>query len=399
MTLEQASNLIKSGEDFTVEFKTCANALSKTVFETVSAFSNRYGGHLFLGVKDNRRVVGVNKDVVSQLKKDFIETLNDHRKTSPTLFLALDEIDYDGKIILHTYVPISTQVQLCNGRVFYRVQSCDVDITKESSRMQELYERKASIYPEREVFPYVTKNELRFDLVKRAQRMAAECFPEQHWEDMDPMQLFQHANLYETDWRAGKIGFNLAAILLFGRDDVIESCAPGFRTEVLVSKNLTGGDGERLTVGTNLIEAYDLLTDYVGKHIRKRLTHTNGQQEKVCATITRELVSNLLIHREYSKRFLARISIDENRLYAENWTSPYFEGKIDVKNFTPRAKNPLLSWFFVNIGRADYLGSGLRKLQECSNLCFNKNPEFTEGYIFKTTIPLVFTSPETAKHD
>ena len=41
-------NLIKSGENITVEFKQATNALNKDVYDTVCAFCNREGGHIFL---------------------------------------------------------------------------------------------------------------------------------------------------------------------------------------------------------------------------------------------------------------------------------------------------------------------------------------------------------------
>jgi len=56
--------LIHDGEDLTVEFKRCTNTIANNVYETVSAFSNRYGGYILLGVEDNCEVSGVNPDAV-----------------------------------------------------------------------------------------------------------------------------------------------------------------------------------------------------------------------------------------------------------------------------------------------------------------------------------------------
>ncbi|MDR0523130.1 MAG: putative DNA binding domain-containing protein [Candidatus Methanoplasma sp.] len=46
---ERITRLLSEGEGIAVEFKECVNELSKSVFETVCAFSNRYGGHILLG--------------------------------------------------------------------------------------------------------------------------------------------------------------------------------------------------------------------------------------------------------------------------------------------------------------------------------------------------------------
>ncbi len=44
--------LIERGESHTVEFKKSTIDITKDVYETVCSFSNRDGGHIFLGVKD-----------------------------------------------------------------------------------------------------------------------------------------------------------------------------------------------------------------------------------------------------------------------------------------------------------------------------------------------------------
>ena len=52
MTLEQIRKLLTVGEGLTVEYKECVSELSNSVYETVCSFSNRYGGHILLGVDD-----------------------------------------------------------------------------------------------------------------------------------------------------------------------------------------------------------------------------------------------------------------------------------------------------------------------------------------------------------
>lgn len=66
-------NLIKSGESITVEFKQAANALNKDVYDTVCAFCNREGGHIFLGIKDKTNdVLGIDPDVVDKIKRTWL---------------------------------------------------------------------------------------------------------------------------------------------------------------------------------------------------------------------------------------------------------------------------------------------------------------------------------------
>lgn len=396
MTPEQLNQLLSGGESLTVEYKKCAEALSNSVFETVCSFSNRYGGYILLGIDDDGSVLGVNRNAVPAMKKNFVNMLNNPQKISPTLFLTLDEIEVDGKLVLYVYVPASSQVELCSGKVFDRTEDADIDITKSTDLVANLYLRKSTTYTEREVFPYVTERELRLDLMPRVRQMALSHYPKHPWENMSDMEILKSAGLYEKDWRTGKEGFNLAAVLLFGRDDVIRSCAPGYVTDAILRRENLDRYDDRLMVETNLIESYDLLMEFIAKHTLDKFFLIGDQRVSVRTWIARELVSNSLVHREYSRPFPAKIVIEKGRLYAENWNKAQLHGRIDPDHFTPYPKNPLLAHFFVNIGRADKLGSGVRNLYYYTKLYSGGEPELIEGDVFKTIVPLNLSATEVS---
>ena len=391
MTIDRLQKLLSEGEGFTIEYKECVSSLNNSVFETVCSFSNRYGGYILLGVEDNGTVIGVNRNAAESMKKNFVNMLNNSQKISPTLFLSLEEIEVDDKLVLYVYVPISSQVELCSGKIFDRIGDVDVDITKSTDMAANLYKRKSSMFTEREVFPYVTEKELRLDLMPEIRQMALSHFPKHPWEKMSDMDILKSARLYEEDWRTGKKGFNLAAILLFGRDDVIHSCVPGYVTDAIERRIDLDRYDDRLMVETNLIESYDLLMDFIAKHTSDKFFLIEDQRVSVRSWIAREIVSNILVHREYSSPFPAKIIIERDRIYAENWNKALRHGRIDPENFAPYPKNPLLAHFFVNIGRADQLGSGVRNLYRYTKMYSGGEPELIEGDIFKTIVPLVLS--------
>ncbi|GHV79693.1 hypothetical protein AGMMS49944_14840 [Spirochaetia bacterium] len=51
--------------------------------------------------------------------------------------------------------------------------------------------------------------------------------------------------------------------------------------------------------------------------------------------------------------------------------------------------------FFVNIGRADQLGSGVRNLYKYTQIYSGSDPELIEGDVFRTIIPLLSAIDET----
>lgn len=114
----QIQNLISDGENMTVEFKESKNQLNKDVYETVCAFSNRAGGHILLGVKDDGSIVGVDKEAIEYIKKDFVTTINNPQKFSPPLYLNIETIEIENKKILYIEVPQSKSVHSLNGKIF-----------------------------------------------------------------------------------------------------------------------------------------------------------------------------------------------------------------------------------------------------------------------------------------
>jgi ATP-dependent DNA helicase RecG len=145
---------------------------------------------------------------------------------------------------------------------------------------------------------------------------------------------------------------------------------------------------DRLMVSCNLIDAYDQLIEFIAKHTLDRFHIVNNQSVSLRSKIARELVSNILVHREYTSAFPAKIIIERDRIITENWSLPKTPGRINPNNFAPYPKNPLLSHFFVNIGRADVLGSGVRNLYQFTKLYSGGEPELVDGDIFKTIVPL-----------
>ena len=76
---------------------------------------------------------------------------------------------------------------------------------------------------------------------------------------MEAMELFKSAGLYEENLLTGQKGFNLAAVLLFGKDTTIQSCLPAYRTDAIFRDKNPDRYDDRLIVDTNLIESYDRL--------------------------------------------------------------------------------------------------------------------------------------------
>ena len=159
--------LIKQGEGISVEFKECRRTLNLNVYKTVCAFLNRHGGTLLLGVSDAGEVIGVDPGSVEQMKKDFVTAINNPQKINPPAYLLIDDVEVEGKMILRIYVPESSQVHRCNGRIFDRNEDGDFDITDYTRQVADLYHRKQATYSENKIYPFAGLADLRTDLILR----------------------------------------------------------------------------------------------------------------------------------------------------------------------------------------------------------------------------------------
>lgn len=81
-------------------------------------------------------------------------------------------------------------------------------------------------------------------------------------------------------------------------------------------------------------------------------------------------------------------SLDMPQLYTENANRAHSFGSLSLANFDPFPKNPPISKVFREIGLADELGSGMRNTYKYTLLYSGAEPQFVEGDVFRTTIPL-----------
>ena len=389
MTKEMILDLISQGEGVTVEFKECKNEIAAEVYPTVCSFSNRFGGHILMGVNDNGEIVGINPNHIKDMRKNFSTALNNPQKISPTLYLSADEFEIDGKIILYVYVPCSSQVHTCNRITYDRIEDADINISNSTNRMAELYLRKQAEFTEKKMFPYLSIDELDMSLMSRVRNLVKSKDPNHPWIQMDDMGIFMSAGLYERDFVSGNEGFNLAAVLLFGKDDTIKPCLPAYKTDAIYRFETVDRYDDRDDVRTNLIDSFDRLTDFICRHIDDKFVLEGTQRISIKSIIAREIVSNILMHREYMNPFPAKIVIEKDRILSENANKTYHHGQIKADNFSPYPKNPIIANFFNNIGRADELGSGVRNLYKYTKLYSNSEPLLIEDDIFRIEIPLI----------
>lgn len=384
---EKLRNILAIGETVAVEFKRCGNGVSADTYETVCSFLNRYGGDIYLGVEDNGKVVGVPKNAAADIVKSVINAANNPDIISPTAYLSPEILDYEGKRIIRIHVLPSSEVHTCKKVVYDRAGEADVKVTA-TGAIAAMHIRKQNLFTEKKVFPYVKDSDLRLDMLPRIKQLAINRYQNHPWKDMSDKELIMSAKLYGKDGETGKNGYNLAAIMLLGRDEVILDVSPTHRTDALLRKVNVRRYDDRLLVITNLIDSYEQLMGFAEKHLPDKFYLEDDARISLRNAIVREMLVNTLIHREFTSPYTARFVIEKERMYTENASRAATYGLITPDNFQPNPKNPIIASFFRNIGFADDLGSGVRNLYYYGKRYSGKPPRIEEGDIFKIEVPL-----------
>lgn len=130
------------------------------------------------------------------------------------------------------------------------------------------------------------------------------------------------------------------------------------------------------------------LMEFGRKHLPDKFYLENDQRKSLRNIITREMIANTLIHREYTSSYQAKFVIERNRMYIENANRATQAAQLTPDIIEPNPKNPIIASFFRNIGYADQLGSGVRNLFKYSKIYSGEEPVFDEGDVFRITVPL-----------
>ena len=112
MTKEELLSRLNGVEWNDFEVKEAGSEVPKTAWETVSAFSNSYGGWIVFGVKEKRsggksmyEIQGVVR--AEKVEQDFVTVLRSNSKFNQRISVQTAKFDIEGKDVLAFYIPMS----------------------------------------------------------------------------------------------------------------------------------------------------------------------------------------------------------------------------------------------------------------------------------------------------
>jgi ATP-dependent DNA helicase RecG len=402
MNIERVKRLIKQKENIRLEFKEAGTALPGNLFETICAMLNRDGGDIVLGVQDDGTIKGVNESSISTMVTNLVNLSNNSQKLDPPFILYPQTYELKGKFLIHIQVPASSQVHKTASVVFDRSHDGDFRVTA-PHQIAEIYNRKRNHYTEGIIYPAVRLEDFNSLLFAKVRNLIKSNNAGHPWLTLDDEQLLQKAGLWKRDYLSGQEGYTLAAVLLFGKDEVIQQVVPHYKTDALVRIQDKLRYDDREYIQTNLIDAYERLMAFVAKHLPDRFYLEDGQRISLRTTLFREIIANIIAHREYTNAQPATFIIKSDVIETENANNPHGSGPISPDSFTPFPKNPTIAKFMMQLGWVEELGSGILNVNKYWQ-AYGKTvkPQFIEGATFKIVLPVsdtFFTGNEDGNQD
>lgn len=398
MTYDELKQITKHREKRTLEYKEAWSELPSNLFETICAFLNRDGGVIVLGAHDDGTIIdGVNQRSVEQMCKNIANMSNNSEILKPSFLLQPEVVDINDDLfakrqVIVIQVPSSSQVHQFKKRIFDRSIDGDFEL-RTDAEVSALYLRKSTEYSENRIFPYLHLDDLRTETIQKARNLINNLRPQHPWLDLSLIDMFKQANLYRRDIATNQEGFTLAALMLFGKQETIQSALPYYRIDAVVRLQDADRYDDRLELFGNIIDSYDELMAFMAKHLPDPFYMEKDQRVSLRDKIFREIIANILVHREYLNPTPTIIELSRDGIIAKNANRPLKAGVVTLSNYERHPKNPHMANFFVQIGRAEHLGTGIRNLYKYVPIYTNAQPKILDEdlYLVQMHLPKILS--------
>jgi len=414
MREDQFIKLSQAGENAQIEYKTCYEQISDSLYETVCSFLNHSGGHILVGVKDNGEIVGVNPDKATTLQGNIITAIKNPDLFLPCPYFTPQILTVEGRVVLHLDIPCGQYVYRYKGKYWDRNGDADIDVTDQPELLLSLFERKNPHLFEERIVEELTLEDLDSDTFQYCRNILAVIKPNHPWLQLTDEDILLHTRLAKKERETGKLKLKYAALILFGKEEAIEEYMPRYRFEALFHmctyeeyndiKRFPNRYDDRITMRCNLIKVYDRLTQFTERYLPNKFYLPEGttQREDLRWDLFREIVANICVHSDFSTGYACFYHVFKDRVVTKNPTRLLLEipeGELTLQELSNYTKNPLLVRVFHELSWVEDMGSGTRNILRYAPLYYpDYKVEIVNGSQFIFSITYMEMSVKTEEN-
>ena len=375
--------VIAGGESETVEFKKSSSLLREAV-ETVCAFANRSGGHLFFGIGDGGEILG--QEVSDDTLKNIANVIK--LNTVPKLYPRVERLELKGRTCVRITVEESPlKPHLAYGRAYLRVASSNQRLDRDA------YEQMLTLRYNGYGFDHLARSDCGLELIDE------ECL-RNFIEVSNSLRELNESTFLPADTILEKLdlakGGELtnAALLLFGRkpsrhfSDHFEIKCGNFPKDFGYSE-IVNDRVFSSNLLLNFEKAFAYLLENTGNSSRKGDSYRKYDYEFPPLAL-REILVNMIVHRDYRQGIKSTIEIRPSKIIFSN-PAHLFSPTITAERLSvphpSRPGNKLIARVFYLMGLFENWGGGTLDVIHGMKEHGNQKPEFKfEGGMFSVIL-------------
>ena len=340
---------IPNAESETIEFKASFNI--ETV-ETLVAFANAKGGSVYVGVDNTGAIVGV-----SLGKETIPQWINEIKtKTEPSLIPDVETMKVKGKqLVILSMTEFPIKPVSVKGKYYKRVGKSNhlMGLNEIMNMHLKTFNSSWDYYfdPNRSVLDISEEKTLNLIALYNKERTIP--VEKDVFEFLSKMELI----------RDGKLT-NAAFLLLMKNDSILSDVELGhFQNEITIK------DG--ISISTDLIAEVEEVLAFLRKHISKEfiITASPARIERWDYPLEalREIVLNMIVHRDYTHHGNSSIKIFPDRI--EFFNPGHLPNNISVNDllqgtYVSDCRNKLIAKIFKEIDWIERYGTGIRRIRD-----------------------------------
>ncbi len=345
----EIKKIISAGENLKVEFKTSFNA---EVIETLVAFANAKGGIVLVGVSNEGVIKG------TTLQPETIQQwINEIKtKTSPQVVPESEIIEIDTKIVIKLSVSeYPVKPVAFKGRFYKRVNNSNHLLN--ALDVVNLHLQSVNSSWDFYIRADKTIDDISFEKIENVIEQISGRTGNRSIEK--PLIFLQKNELLKNN------SITNACYLMFCKDQTIQTTIElGFFASETSIK-------DSITCKTDILSQVDIVMDFVKKHINKETIITGNKASierwQYPLEAIRELVLNMIVHRDYTSAADSQVKIFPDRIIFYNpglLSSDISIEQLYTSDYISYSRNKQIAQFVKDLGWIEKYGTGIKRVIE-----------------------------------
>ena len=379
MNKHDIKELLKYGDRLFLERKKSTNEISKSVWETYSAFANTSGGIILLGIEENLNepnpehrfhINGISNP--EKRLKEFWDTINSNKVSSNILMdRHVSCIEVDGVTIMCIEVP---QADYHKKPIYINdnplkgtyKRNHEGDYHCSEDEIKAMIRDSSDDGNDGRLLEGFTMEDIDQATLKAYRTLFEHNNPNHVWSQLDDQMFLRNIGGYTIDRIQKKEGLSAAGLLMFGNGLAIREAFEHINMDYLDLQNANNEQrwSDRITYdGTwenNLFNFSNKIISKLSTDLKKpfqlkgytRIDDTNVHKA------VRESVINMLIHADYQRSGILKVVKYDHGFLLSNPGSLKLPISTIYEGGNSISRNPRIQKMFRLIGLGDNIGSG-----------------------------------------